>query len=89
MGHQGSQKHLKNNYRQQLELKLEHQGENATFLYFDIIIKGNIFVHKLFDKSDKFPFFIVHIPNLLTNVASSILYDSIFLEFLQIDRFCT
>lgn len=70
MGHQGSQKHLKNNYRQQLELKLEHQGENATFLYFDIIIKGNIFVHKLFDKREKFCFFIVRMPYLLSNIPT-------------------
>ena len=72
----------------QLELKLEHQGEDATFLDLDIIIGDNIFVYKLFAKRNKFHFFIVRMPYLSSNIPSSIFYDSIFSEFLQIVR-CT
>ena len=53
-----SQKYI---YSKQLEIKLEHQGKHATFLDLGITIKYNIFVYKLFDKRDKFPFFIVRL----------------------------
>ena len=46
-------------FPKQLEQKLEHQGEHATFLYLGITIEDNKFVHKLFDKRDKFSLFIV------------------------------
>ena len=46
-------------YLKQLELKLEHQEEHAKFLDLDITIENNILVYKLFNKRDKFPFFIV------------------------------
>ena len=36
-----SYKHI---YPRQLELRLEHQGEHATFLYLDVTIEDNIFV---------------------------------------------
>ena len=49
-------------YLGELELKLEHtSGTHATFLGPDIKIEDGIFVYKLFDKRDKFPFLIVHI----------------------------
>ena len=66
-------------YSKQLQIKLEHQGELATFLDLDITIKNNIFVYKLFDKRDKF---------LSSNIPSLIFYGSIFSEFLRIAR-CT
>ena len=69
-------------YPKQLELKLEHQGEHATCLDLDITIEDNIFLRKLFDKRDKFPFFIVRIPYLSSTVPSSIFYGSLFSEFL-------
>ena len=69
-------------YPKQLELKLEHQGEHATFLDLDITIEKNIFVYKLFDKNDKPPFFIVRMPYLSSSIPSSIFYGSIFSEFL-------
>ena len=46
-------------YPKQLELKLEHQEEHATFLDLDITIENNIFVYKLFDKRGKFPFIVL------------------------------
>ena len=46
-------------YPKQLERKLEHQGEYATFLDLDITIEDYIFVYNLLNKWDKFSFFIV------------------------------
>ena len=71
-----------------MELKVEHHGEHATFLDLDIRIEDNIFVYKLFDKRDAFPFFIVRMPYLSSNIPSIIFYSSIFSEFLRIAR-CT
>ena len=42
-------------YSKQLEIKLGHQRELATFFDLDITIKNNIFMYKLFDKRDNFP----------------------------------
>ena len=69
-------KSFKNIYPHDLELKVEHQGTHATFLDLDITIKDNIFVYKLFDKRDKFPFFIVRMPHLSSNMPSSTFYSS-------------
>ena len=37
-------------YHKQLELKLERQGDHATFLDLNLTVEDNIFVYKLFDK---------------------------------------
>ena len=86
-------------FPKQLEQKLEHQGEHATFLYLGITIEDNKFVHKLFDKRDKFSLFIVGyyvcllcllwlyfaiMAYLSSKIPSSIFYGSIFSEFLWI-----
>ena len=73
-------------YPKQLELKLKHRGEHANFLDLDIPIEDNVFVFKLFDKRDNFPFFIVRTPYLSSNIPLSMFYDSIFSEFLRIAR---
>ena len=44
---------LKHTYLTQLELNLEHQGEQATFLDLDIKNEDNVFVYKLFDERDR------------------------------------
>ena len=75
-------------YPPELELKLEHHGTSATFLDLHIEIKDNKFIYKLFDKRDKFPFFIVRLPQLNSNIPSTIFYGSIMSEFLRIAR-CT
>ena len=59
-------------YPMQLELKHQYQGVHATFLDMDITSKDNIFVYKLFDKRDKFPFFILRMPYLSSNIPSLI-----------------
>ena len=50
---------FKNIYPKKLGLKVEHQGNQTLFLDLEIKIKDSVFVYKLFDKRDKFPFFIV------------------------------
>ena len=73
-------------YPSELELKCEHKGEHATFLEIDITIKDNIFVYKLFDKRDNFPFFIVRMPDLNGNIPSHVFYGSFLSEILRIAR---
>ena len=77
---------FKDIYPPQLELKIEHSGIHATFLDLDITIEDGIFVYKLFDKRDKFPFHIVRMPNASSNIPTTIFYSSIFSEFLRIAR---
>ena len=50
---------FKNISPKELELKVEHQRNHDSFLDLDIKIEYCVFVYKLFDKRDKFPFFIV------------------------------
>ena len=75
-------------YPQELQLKCEHQGLHATFLELDIQIVEDLFIYKLFDKRDEFPFSIVCMPDLSGNIPSFIFYGSIMSEFLRIAR-CT
>ena len=70
------------------ELKSEYQGSHATFLDLEINIENNIFVYKLFDKRDTFPFFIVRMPDLSGNIPKHVFYGSVMSEFLRIAR-CT
>ena len=75
-------------YPPELQLKCEHQGIHATFLDLEISVVNNIFVYKLFDKRDDFPFSIVRMPDLSGNIPSYVFYGSIMSEFLRIAR-CT
>ena len=43
-------------YLKEVELKVEHQSENATFSNLDITSEERTFIKKLFDKRDFFPF---------------------------------
>ena len=80
------------------KLRILRLGENFTILikkacmyvrmYVDINISNGIFVYKLFDKRDGFPFFIVRMPDLSGNIPSHVFYGSIMSEFLRISR-CT
>ena len=47
-----------------------------------------MFIYKIFDKRDDFPFTIVRMPDLSGNIPSHIFYGSIMSEFLRIAR-CT
>ena len=73
-------------YPSVLELKMEHQGQHATFLDLDISIKDGIFVYKLFDKRDAFPFFIVRMPYLCSNIPTFIFYGTFKSEVLRIAK---
>ena len=50
----------------------------------DIQIRDDIFVYKLYDNRDTFPFSIVCLPNLSSNIPSNIFYGAVFSELLQI-----
>ena len=73
-------------YPNDLELKCEHQGSHATFLDLDINVTNGIFVYKLFDKRDNFPFYIVRMPDLSGNIPLHIFYGSVMSECLRISR---
>ena len=73
-------------YPANLELKVEHLGNKATFLDLEIEVIDRRFVFKLYDKRDSFNFFIVRMPYLDSNIPPFIFYGSIFSEFLRIAR---
>ena len=75
-------------YPNELELKVEHNGNHATFLDLDITIQDGVFIYKLYDKRDAFPFFIVRMPHMRSNIPSFIFYGSFYSEILRIAR-CT
>ena len=77
---------FKDIYPSELELKLEHKGSHATFLNLEICIENNIFVYKLYDKRDNFPFHIVRMPQKSSNIPQSIFYSALVGEFLRIAR---
>ena len=73
-------------YPPALQVKCEHEGQHATFLELDISVKDGIFLYKLFDKRDDFPFFIVRMPDLSGNIPDHVFYGSVMSEFLRIAR---
>ena len=73
-------------YPDELQLKCEFKGDHATFLELDITIKDGIFIYKLFDKRDAFPFSIVRMPVLSANLPEHVFYGAISSEFLRIAR---
>jgi hypothetical protein len=73
-------------YPDELQLKVEHDGNTASFLNLDICIEDGQFVYKLYDKRDAFPFSIVRMPYLCSNIPKNIFYSSLAGEFLRIAR---
>ena len=73
-------------YPKELELKCEHQGIHATFMDLEVDVRDGIFIYKLFDKRNNFPFFIVRMPDLSGNIPSHVFYGSVMSEFLRIAR---
>ena len=73
-------------YPDDLQLKCEHRGNHATFLDLDITIEDGVFVYKLFDKRDDFPFHIVRMPDRGSNIPSYIFYGTVLSEYLRIAR---
>ena len=73
-------------YPPELDLKIEHSGLHGTFLNLDISVRDGIFVYKLFDKRDNFPFSIVRMPHIDSNIPKTIFYSALMGEFLRIAR---
>ena len=73
-------------YPPELQLKVEHSGTHATFLNLDIMVKDGVFIYKLFDKRDAFPFFIVCMTYVDRNIPKTIFYSALAGEFLRIAR---
>ena len=73
-------------YPEELELKLEHSGSHASLLNLDITILEGEFVYKLFDERDAFPFSIVRMLFINSNIPESIFYSALVGEFLRIAR---
>ena len=73
-------------YPQELELKVEHTGLHASFLNLDISISDGTFIFKLYDKRDAFPFHIIRMPHMSSNIPRSIFYSALVGEFLRIAR---
>ena len=65
-------------YSKELELKVEHQDDYATFSNLDITIEEATFLYKLFNKRDSFPFPMSHIES---NIFQNIFYSAIKGEF--------
>ena len=57
-----------NIYLKELELKVEHLEDYATFLNLDTTIREVILIYKLFDKRDFFLFSIVRMPQIESNI---------------------
>ena len=55
-------------------------------MYVCMYVCDGIFIYKLFDKRDGFPFFIVRMPDLNGNIPSHVFYGSVMSEFLRIAR---
>ena len=73
-------------YLPELQLKFKHSGTHATFLNFDIMVKDEVFIYKLIDKSDAFLFFIARMPYIDCNIPKSIFYSALVGDFLRIAR---
>ena len=77
---------FKNIYPKELDLQIERQGNQVSFLDLDNKVEDSVFVYKPFDKRDEFSLFIVRIPHFSGNIPSTICSGSIFSELLKIAR---
>ena len=73
-------------YPPELQLKVEHSGTHTTFLNLDVTAKDGVFIYKIFIKHDAFPFFIIRMPYIDSNIPKSIFYSALVGEFLRIAR---
>ena len=81
------EKHYKDFYPTELELKKENNSNScAYFLDLYIYIENGEFHTRLFDKQDNFGFDIVRMPFYCSNVPGKMFYGSIGAEFLRISR---
>ena len=64
----------------------DRDGDSASFLHLDIRVEENQFVYRLYDKRDAFPFSIVRMPYLSSNIPKKTFYSALVGEFLRIAR---
>ena len=81
------EKSYKDIYPPELELKKENIGQHeASFLDLNIVVNNNNFDVCLFDKRDSFPFSIVRMPFMSSNMPLKIFYSSVGAEILRIAK---
>ena len=80
------QKHYKDIYPTELELKKENSNFCTSFLHIYIYIENGELHTKFFDKRDNLGFDIVRMSFYCSNVPSKMFYGSIGAEFLRISR---
>ena len=76
----------KNIFPPKLQLKVKHSGTHVTFLNLHITVKDGVFIYKLFDKRDAFPFFTIRRPYIDSNIPKSIIYSALVAKFLRTAR---
>ena len=82
-------KSFKEIYPPELELNLEHSGDQVTFLDLQITKENGHLNTKLFEKRGDFSFSIVRLPFRSSNIPSNMFYASIGAEILRIGRVCS
>ena len=65
---------------------IHFNNTEVSFLDLDIKIRNNKFVLGLYDKREHFPFSIVRMPYITSNMPSKIFYSSLGAEILRIGR---
>ena len=81
------EKSFKEIYPPELELKKENvTNTERSFLDLNIKIENNRFATSLYDKRDGFPFSIVRMPYLCSNIPSKMFYSAFGAEILRIAR---
>ena len=73
-------------YPPELQLNLEHSGDNVNFLDINIVLSNGNLTYKLYDKRNDFAFNIVRLPFLKSNIPSTMFYSSVAAEILRIGR---
>ena len=70
-----------------MELKIENENtQTASHLDLDLEINDGIFNSKLYDIREAFPFSVVRMPHLESNIPSKMFYSTISAEVLRICR---
>ena len=76
-------------YPPELALNLEGSGDHLSYLDLDFTKVNRHVDVKLFDKRDAFPFSIVRLPFVSSNIPSNMFYSAITAEILRIGRICS
>ena len=80
------QKTYKEIYPEVLELKCENEGNQATFLDLEVNVYNGQYTYSLFDKREKFPFYIIRMPHLHSNIPKYVFYGTIYAEILRLAK---